>query len=166
MKDITIGVVRGVHGLDGRLRVESLSSETTHFRRLRRVRLESNDEEREYAVEAVEDHAGGVLMKLQGIDSKAAATDVVGADVVVPRRRAARRRRGEYYATDLVGCRVTQGRETVGTVASVVSTGASDLLEVRRPNGELVLIPFVKAFVARVHTRRRRIALRSSWEPS
>ena len=166
MEDITIGVVRGVHGLDGRLRVESLSKETSHFRRLRRVRLQSNDGERAHAVEWVEDHAGGVLMKLQGIDSREAATEFVGADVVVPRRRAARRRRGEYYATDLVGCRVTQGRETVGTVESVVSAGASDLLEVRRPDGEMVLIPFVKAFVARVRTRRRRIVLRPSWEPS
>jgi len=50
---------------------------------------------------------------------------------------------GEYYHADLVGllCVDREGRE-VGKVVGVENYGASDLLEIEKPDGKRALIPF------------------------
>lgn len=164
MDRLVIGIIRGTRGLSGHVRVESLSDETAHFERLRGVTIALGSEERRYDVESVEVTTNGVVLKLRGVDTKDEAATLIGAEIEVERRRAARRRRGEYYARDLIGSTVVRRSSIVGRVAGVVTTGASDLIEIELSSGEVILVPFVKEYIGRIRPRRRRLELKSSWE--
>lgn len=57
----------------------------------------------------------------------------------------------EFYYADLIGLAVeTTAGEAVGTVTAVVNFGADDLLDVRRPGGTSVYVPFTRAIVPTV----------------
>jgi 16S rRNA processing protein RimM len=59
---------------------------------------------------------------------------------------------GEFWARDLVGCRVTDGEREVGVVARMVALPSCEALEV----GEL-LIPLVRDAIRSVDVEARRI---------
>lgn len=163
MEELAIGVVRGTHGLAGTLRVESLSGDTAHFLRLKRVTVVKNEHRHQRSVTSVDAAEGKLLLQLEGITTKEEAARLVGSELVVPRRHAAPRSRNEYYTADLVGCAVTQGKTHVGRVVDTLSTGAHDLLEIETASGDTVLVPFVREFVRRVRIRRRSVELAPGW---
>jgi 16S rRNA processing protein RimM len=69
----------------------------------------------------------------------------------------------DYLHVDLVGCRVAAGDRDLGEVTAVLVYPANDVLEVRRPDGEVVLVPFAADVVSRVDVPGRRIAIRDDF---
>jgi len=78
------------------------------------------------------------LLRLEGVDTRAAAEALRGEPILVSREYAAPLAEDEWWADDLVGLRVTDGDREVGVVERVVSLPSCEVLEV----GEL-LIPLV-----------------------
>mgnify|MGYP003326845887 CR=1 FL=1 len=58
---------------------------------------------------------------------------------------------GEFHLLDLVGLEARLGEQgdVVGTVTDLIS-GGNDLLELKRPDGRTLLVPFVEAIVPEV----------------
>jgi 16S rRNA processing protein RimM len=156
---LVIGIVRSAFGTAGEVGVESLSGETTHFTRLRRVLLRNASVETVYRVESVRVTNKAVLMKLAGIDTRDDAFALRGAEVVVPRSSAASLSAGEYYFADLEGLEVVCNGTPVGRVLGLRDAGASALIEVGREGRPTVLVPFVAAFVGEVNLRQGHLEL-------
>ena len=60
---------------------------------------------------------------------------------------------GEFHLLDLVGLEArlnSNNSDVVGTVSNLIS-GGNDLLEITRPDGRKLLIPFVVEIVPEVH---------------
>lgn len=60
---------------------------------------------------------------------------------------------GEFHLLDLVGLEARLGANdnaVVGTVSDLIS-GGNDLLEITRPDGRKLLVPFVEQIVPEVH---------------
>jgi 16S rRNA processing protein RimM len=64
---------------------------------------------------------------------------------------------GEWWAHELEGCEVFGGERLVGTVSRLVELPSCEALEVRREQGEPVLVPMVKDAVRRIDASARRI---------
>lgn len=65
-----------------------------------------------------------------------------------------------FYEDDLIGMQVVASSgDLVGTVSGLHTRPAQDLLEISRPGGPPVLVPFVAALVPEVDTARRRIVI-------
>jgi len=62
MGNITIGVIRTSHGIDGLLKVRSTSGETGHFTRLREAIFRKGEKERVFEVEEVRAAGSEVLL--------------------------------------------------------------------------------------------------------
>jgi len=104
-------------------------------------------------------HAGTLVVRLQGVDTREAALGLRLADVAVPREALPAARASEIYCVDLVGLSVAN-REGValGEIVGVVDHGAHPLLEVARADGGAHrLIPYVASIVDRVDLAARRI---------
>jgi len=97
-------------------------------------------------------HAGTLVVRLHGVDTREAALGLRLADVGVPREALPAARATEIYCADLVGLSVTNREGAkLGEVVGVVDHGAHPLLQVARPDGgALRLIPYVPAMVDRV----------------
>ena len=144
MDYIAIGTVYGSHGVLGHLKVGSFSGEFAHFKVLRSVQLRNRTDRRDFNVAEVRITGRNVLIKLDGIDSPEAAKAFSRWEVWVPRELAAPLGDGEYYTADLHGCLLVCEGDTVGTVVSVWDNGASDLLEVEKPDGSRIVVPFLE----------------------
>ena len=176
MDSIAIGTVYGSHGVRGHLKVGSFSGEYDHFQNLRDVELRRAENSRRLAVQEVRRTDRGALMKLEGIDTPEAARSFAEWEIWVPREHGCPLGAGEYYAADLCGCALVcragdegssateqPGEERIGTVVSVRDNGVSDLLEVERPDGSRVVVPFQERFIGTVDPATGRIELKERW---
>ena len=165
---LTTGIVRKSHGVRGFFRVQSTSGETAHFAALEEVSLSGPaGQEKTFSVEECRTAGNDILMKLRGIESPEEAARYAAWEIRVPREKASPLGEGQYYVTDLSGASLLCGGRSVGTVKSVVETGAYAMLEVicgeNRGEGRTVFIPFVNAHVGTVDIAARTIELKSEW---
>jgi 16S rRNA processing protein RimM len=109
---------------------------------------------------------GRVVLQFAGIDSISDAETVAGLDVLVPSEERLPLDEGSLYISELVGCTVYDGLKQVGTVEDVQFAMTADgrrlddaapLLAVTSVDGDVVLIPFAKAFLVAVDTETKRI---------
>jgi 16S rRNA processing protein RimM len=139
---VAVAVLGRPRGNRGELTAESLSSKPERFARLKEVRLVGDGGA--YLVEEVWEHAGALVFKFRGVDSISDAQKLRGAEVQVPQAERIALEPGEYFHSDLIGCKVRErgsGR-TIGRVTSFEEYGGPPLLEI---DGGRMSIPFVKA---------------------
>jgi 16S rRNA processing protein RimM len=136
---VVAGRVGSPHGLDGSFRVirpvPSLLAEGRH------VHVDG-------APRAIVRRAGTddrPIVRLEGCHDRAAAVAIRGRDLEVPRAEAPPLGEDEWWATDLVGCRVVDGGREVGEVEALVPLPSCEALAV----GTL-LVPLVRDAVRSV----------------
>ena len=160
---VTVGRIRGAHGLRGQLRVQPLGDSPVllGLTRVTVARSETDPDAVGYQVEAVAPGRDDELrMRLAGVRRREQAealrgrlliTDATGFDALPP---------GEYWGFELIGCRVETGDgRAVGTVREIWDTGAQQLLVVEDPGGREQLIPAVRQLLIEVDVENRRIAV-------
>lgn len=143
MEQFVVGIIRGSHGLTGKLKIESTSGECEHFFDMTEVTVRKSNTEKIYKVESVEGSASNLIMKLQGIETPEQAKTFNGAEILVPRDKACPLYEGQYYVEDLKQCALVYSAKeglaensaptdfiTVGKITDVLEGGANDLLQV------------------------------------
>lgn len=108
-------------------------------------------------------HAGAVLAKIEGIESREDAMRYRGSDVAVEREALPAIAENEVYVHELVGLAVVNRRgDALGKVKSIAETGAQPLLEVEGDGGVGRLIPFAPGVVDEVDLVAGRVVV--DWE--
>jgi len=149
---------RGIHG---EVVAAALSSRPERFAELQTVYLfrESGLPPRDpIEVEEVWEHRGQLVFKFSGIDSRTEAEKLRGAEICVPMADRPVLAEGEYYHSDLIGCRVFEkatGAE-VGTVTAVNDFGGPPLLAIATEDGE-ILLPMAKSICVAIDVVEKRI---------
>jgi len=87
------------------------------------------------------------IIALENVPDRASAEALRGADITVAASELASLSSDEYLVDDLLGLRVSDGEVQVGTVVDVLVLPANEVLEVRRPDGETLLVPMVAAAI-------------------
>jgi 16S rRNA processing protein RimM len=164
MDRLAVGRIGAAHGLNGAMKVRSLSGETEHLVRLERVYVGPADRGAAFEVNRVEPYKDGVLLKLTGVDTRDQAERLRGQEIWVERRNASALGEGEYYLADLCRCRVYQAEREIGRVVAVCEGGNAELLEIERPSGQRLIVPFSDPFVGKVDVEGGRIFLDEGFE--
>lgn len=146
--DLTVGFVRGSHGLTGEVRVESASGRYEHIAALKEVTLVQKGISAKYAVENARVAGNALYVKFAGVDSPEAAKKLNGAALQTSRENACPLKEGEWYVEDLKQCSLVyfgeenglgndvaptddiRSRSVVGSITDVLEGGAGELLEV------------------------------------
>lgn len=166
---LVTGRVRGVFGLAGYIKVESISGEYEHFSALKDVLVciperQGGGSTASYVVDDCVLRTGDALLKLRGIDSPEDAKKLSGADLLVPRNMACPLGCGEFYISDLCNSVLVYKGNSVGVIADVVEGGGGFLLEVSEAaTGRTVYIPFRSQFVGSVDTQTKQVELMHRW---
>jgi 16S rRNA processing protein RimM len=151
---LTVGRVGRAHGLDGSFHVtqprtrllEGRDSVIVNGEQIAIVRRAGTD--------------ARPIFRLAGIQTREAVDALRGTDLWVPRADAPPLEEDEWYAEDLVGCRVVDGDREVGEVAKLLAYPSCELLEVPRdadPARPALLIPLISDAVRTVDLAARRI---------
>jgi 16S rRNA processing protein RimM len=98
----------------------------------------------------------GRRVAFEGFGDRDAAESLRQARLEVARERVPAAPAGQYYEFELIGCRCVDRRDgEVGEVVGLVDSAAGPLVEVARPGGGKVLLPFVDKFLVRVDPAAR-----------
>lgn len=154
---LVVGLVRGIHGLRGVVRLEVLSDEEGRFAVGERLHREGD--EAPLTISWLQPDEQGLLVRFAEVRDRAAAETLRGAYLEVARGPGVRLPRGRYYWHEVIGARVRDraGRE-LGNVTDLFRAGGSEVAVVRGEAGEL-LVPLVRAFVPRFAPRRGEIVI-------
>lgn len=160
--EVVIGRLGRPHGVDGRMRARATGPTLATLRPGERVRVRRAPGEppRELELGGVRAAGTGVIVGFRGIDTREAASALAGADLLVaPARLPAPSDPDEVYVRDLIGCVVRVAGRDLGPITDVHAAPANDALELRGPQGPL-LVPFTHDAVVGLDLAARVIELR------
>jgi 16S rRNA processing protein RimM len=137
---IAVGLVRGLHGLDGAVRVEPLTDNPDRF--VAGAELLVDGEEAPLTITWTGPSKPGVLVRFEGVSSREAAERLrdryleVAAEQVLPE--------GSWYWHQIVGLAVTTREGTaLGNVVDIFRAGEAEVYVVRGGERGEVLIPAI-----------------------
>lgn len=146
-----VGVVVGIHGLRGDLKVQPLTPGSDSLLFAREVFLRRDGREKEdYVPSRTTRHKGNILLRLEGLEHISKVEGLVGSQVFMRLSELPELPEDEFYWFQLTGARVFDRRHgEIGEIVDVFTTAAHDILEVEGPYGE-VLIPVVDEMILEV----------------
>ncbi len=161
---VTLGKISGVFGVQGWIKVHSFTDPRDSIVTFDQWTLCREDSDEVVTVETGKPHGRTVIAKLEGIDDRDRALEVVGAEIAVERGALAPCEPGEYYWIDLANLEVvTEAGVTLGRLDYLFETGGHDVMVV--VGDEQRLIPFVKDEIVREVDMENRVIV-VDWDPT
>ena len=148
---LEVGVVIGIHGLRGDLKIRPLPTGDLALPGARKVFLkDSKGLMVQYEAVRSSQHKQNILLRLSGLDNLYAVEPLVGASVWMAKEDLPELNDEHYYWSDLDGLEVIDQQQGVlGRVVGMFATPAHDILEVDGLAGE-ILIPAIEPFLVQV----------------
>ncbi len=153
---IKIGKLGKARGLDGTLKIISLTDFEGRFDNLEKIFVG----EKIFEIESVKNIGGEIFIKFVGIDNRELAKTLTNKFLQVDRKDAAPLDEGEFYTFDIIGCEVSDGEKIFGKVAEVLKTGSNDVFQVVGENE--ILIPAIKSVVKKIDVAAKKIFIDSA----
>ncbi len=142
---LRVGVISSVHGVHGECKVWPTTDDPKRFRDLKRVWLDNGRGDPLAAeLRSVKFFRNMVICGFEGIDSPEAIRPFRGCDILIDRADAVELAEGEHFIGDLIGLEVRgEDGSVLGTADDIFPTGANQVLQVKRPGGKPLLIPYI-----------------------
>lgn len=159
---IAVGRINGTHGIRGQLRFHSYSGNLESLATADLVLLAGNDGSRKSVrIKRAIQHAGKILLTLEGYDSINEASHLIGTELLLQREQLPEPAADEYYWQDLIGLTVmTVNGELLGTLTEIMETGANDVYLVHnRQTGREYLLPAIASVIGNVDLQARQMTV-------
>jgi len=145
--DIVIGVLRGVRGVQGELRIDVLTDVPERFQPGRFVSIKGLKRK----ITKFTMSSKGGLLHLEGVSSRNVAEALVGETVYVSNSEAVMNPDGAYFHHQLIGMCVINGyREPLGILSEIISTGSNDVYVVSQEGHKDILVPAISNVIQSV----------------
>ncbi len=147
-KRILIGEIATVHGVKGLVKVRVFADNLDLLEAPVFTDETSSKTLKLTLKNAMKDHW---LAEVEGIADRTAAEALRGTPLYIDRDALPDTDEGEHYYVDLIGleCRDIDGHK-IGTVIDVTNFGASDLLDIKPPQGPSFYLPFTDETVLNI----------------
>lgn len=154
---VLIGTIVGAHGVKGTFRIHPLTDYPERFFEMKKLYIEKPGKpSRELEISKISGHEGKgqILVSAVGITDRDRAADLSGYLITVAPEERVELPEGEYWIDSLIGMSVidAESEEHLGKIEDVLSTGSSDLYQVRTPGGEMKIIPAIADVVREIDT--------------
>ena len=142
-KPLTLAAVTGAHGVSGEVRLKlfgegvdalkAIASFNEGTLTLRKIRS---------------DNKGGAVARFAEVKDRTAAEQLRGTALSVSREALPTLDEDEFYFSDLLDLAVvTDTGDSVGRVCAVENFGATDIVEIEKPDGKKFMVPLTKQAV-------------------
>ncbi|WP_332812090.1 ribosome maturation factor RimM [Sphingomonas sp.] len=139
--NVALAAVMGAHGIQGEVRLKLFAESPASLQRHKQVMVG----DRTLTLVAVKAAGKTPVARFAEINDRAAAEQLRGSLVTVPRSALPPLEDGEYYYAELLGLACeSQAGETLGVVVAVENFGAGDVIEIEKPDGKRTMVPFRK----------------------
>ena len=143
---VILGKVSGLYGVKGWVKIFSETQPRENVLQYSPWYLQLDGQWHRRELLQGKAHGKGVVALVEGCADRDVAATLMGATIAVTRQQLPGLQQGEYYWADLVGLEVVNLQGVpLGTVDSLLETGANDVLVVKdRQENKERLIPFVQ----------------------
>lgn len=143
---VCLGIVVGVHGVRGILRVKSFTEDPRDIAAYGPL---TDGAGRRHELEVVGEAKGILLVRVAGVADRTAAEALKGVELLIDRDRLPAPEPGAFYYTDLVGLAAERVDGTpFGEVVAMHDFGAGDIVEIRiAGERKTVMLPFTETVV-------------------
>ena len=157
---ICVGAVVGARGLKGDVRVKSFTGQPGDIAAYGPVETEDGTT---LSLKVTGEAKGVMVVRIKGITNRTEADALKGQQLYVERSALPDiDDDDEFYHADLVGLRVVDETDTeCGTVIALYNFGGGDMVDIRRPDGRILMLPFSAAAVPSVEVSTGRIVVAS-----
>ncbi|QMW23496.1 ribosome maturation factor RimM [Sandaracinobacteroides saxicola] len=143
-RPVTLAAVAGAHGVTGEVRLKLFTADPDGLKNLSGLALNGQP----VTLKSLRPGPQGAVARFAELGSREAAESARGTLLTAPRSALPPLAEGEYYWHDLIGLPVvTPDGTPAGSVVAVENYGASDLLDIEKPDGKRVLVPLIPAAV-------------------
>lgn len=169
MSQRVVGRVKDAHGLKGELWVVLFSGQCDWLDALNasgefQLRPQEASEEgvRRFALKGARRHKNGVILQSPDLRDRTQAEAWRGHFLQIPESFLVAGEGETYFLAEIEGFEVWNAEPSsrIGPIVGFSTNGIQDLLQVRLSGGEVVEIPFVDEFVARIESQERRIFMK------
>jgi 16S rRNA processing protein RimM len=155
---LVVGLVRGIHGLRGAVRVEVLTDDARRFDPGSVLYREGDDSPLTVSWRRDDAPGPGILVRFREVPTRTVAERL--RDAYLEGDAPQTPQEGTYYWHDIVGARVvTSDGEELGTVEDIFRAGEGDVFTVRGGAHGEVLVPAVSAVVHELAPQEGRIVV-------
>jgi 16S rRNA processing protein RimM len=146
---VVMGRIAAPFGVKGWVKVQPYTEDPGTLMDFESWRVGRGEQQTHYSVEAAQGHGKALVAKLAGVEDRDAAFALRGQEISVAKSALPPPQENEFYWSDLIGLKVVNRQGiALGTVDSLMESGANDLLVVKGTREHL--IPFIAAFVGKV----------------
>ena len=145
---IIIGKLGGVRGLNGELKLISLTDFEDRFDSLKEVDVDGKILQVDY----VRQIGKNLVIRFKNYEIREMAQKLTGKFLRVDRSQAAPLAEGEFYTFDIIGLEVRDLNDNIlGIVTNVLKTGSNDVFVTKAEDSREVLIPALKRVVKNIN---------------
>ncbi|WP_265562965.1 ribosome maturation factor RimM [Sphingomicrobium arenosum] len=154
---IALAAIAGAHGIKGEVRLKLFADGIASLK-TKEALFVGGDERRLLSVR--EGGKNGAVARFEGVSDRTAAEGLRGTLIEVAREALPELDEGEYYFSDLMDLPVVadDDGEAIGTVVAVENYGASDVVEIEKPNGKRFMVPLTENAVPEWNEERLVVA--------
>lgn len=157
-REILLAVIIGAQGLKGDVRVKAFTQKHGALADYRTLHTKDG---RHFTVTAARaTKPDEAVLTFAEISNRNGAQALRGTELFVERASLPAPEKDEYYHADLIGLRAEdpEGR-AIGKVLAIHNYGAGDVIEIARPDGDTVLLPFTRETVPHIEIDKERIVV-------
>lgn len=151
-----VGIIGAPHGVNGAMRLRIVSDFPERLASLTHVYL--GDEPQRRRLRSLRGASPAAIFQVAGVTSREEAGLYRGMPVYIDIRDAKPLEEGEYYWHQLIDMTVvTPDGEALGTLTSILQTGANDVYVVTRPDGGEILLPALHDVILDIDVPKKRM---------
>ncbi len=149
-QSVTLAAVTGAHGVTGEVRLKLMGDG------FEAIKPHTSFNDGALTLTALRsDNKGGAIARFAEVADRTAAEKLRGTALRVSRDALPPLEEGEFYHSDLFGLAVvTDAGEPVGTVCAVENFGATDIVEIEKPDGKKFMVPLTEVAVPEWNAER------------
>ena len=157
-RDVLLAAVVGAQGLKGEVKVKAFTASAEALARY--GELHTRDGRRLTVTAVRASKRGEAVLTIAELRDRASAEALRGTELFVAREVLPAPEREEYYHADLIGLRAEDAAgRTLGTIQTIHNYGAGDVIEIARPDGDTLLLPFTRETVPKVEIAEGRVVV-------
>ena len=142
-KPLTLAAVTGAHGVSGEVRLKLFGEGVDALKAIK-----SFNEGSLTLKKIRSDNKGGAIARFAEVSNRTSAEQLRGTALSVSREALPTLDEDEFYFSDLLELAVvTDKGEAVGRVCAVENFGATDIVEIEKPDGKKFMVPLTKQAV-------------------
>ena len=157
---VIIGRIARPIGIQGEIKVYSISHEPNRFTGMREITVRLNERHRRLSVLNTKRTGQFFRLTIEGINNPEEAAILSGCEIVIDESERLKLPDDEYYVDDLVGMRAVADDGTeLGFIQEVMHQDHHDLWVIEGQFGE-ILVPAIKEFILEIDLNRHCTVIR------